>query len=127
MHTVYDGYNTIRIDYYNEELNKIFKLYKMCDEFNSKVINLKPKYENEIKYSIDIKNSLISSLDNIRKFLDIQKKKIDEKINKNKIPLRDNKIIESFDNDCNDLNRLSKNKHIIVFIIIFVIILYIIY
>jgi len=112
MHKRNKLFSQMRVDFYNEELSRLDMLDKMCNNFELKVINLKGKYENEKKYSEDIKKSIINSLKDIKNFIKINKNIVNEKFDINDIPLKNN--IEYFDNSCHNLDRISDKKTIIV-------------
>lgn len=124
MHLKYKIFPYIKADFYNEELNRIYNFESICKKFRGKINNLIPKYENEKKYSEDIKKSLSDSINEILKFIENKKTILNNNIIKKNIPIKNLDIIEGF-NQCNNLDNISKNRSIIILLIIIIIIFYI--
>ena len=119
QHEIYKIYPQNRIDFYNEEILRIYRIKNLCNNFLKKVENLQPKYNKDVEYSKKIKDSLKNSINKINLFLNNKKNLIDNKVEINEIPT---KIVENY-NDCYDMDSVTKNKVLIIIslIIIFVI------
>jgi len=124
LHKKHKLFPIFRIDYYNEELQRLNNLEDLCFKFKLKVNNLKNKLENEVEYSNKVKKSLLQSLNKIEKFIKVNKNLLSKKINSNNIPLKKN--IESFDNNqtCNDMSVISNNKFNIVIMLVIIILFF---
>ena len=114
----------INIDIYNEELDRINNLNYLCNEFNTKLKNLQPKYKSDLKYGEDIKKSLTQSINEIQQFLKIKKNLLINKINKKQVPLKENTIEHFEEKSCNNIDVIGDRKHIIVISLLFIILFY---
>ena len=124
LHSQYNLFPYINIDIYNEELGRIDNLNKLCYNFKNQVDNLKPKNNDDIAYSEIIKDSLLTSINEINTFLKVKKKFLMKQINNNKVPLKENNI-EHFNNQtCNSIDTVSDRKPLIIFSLIFIILFY---
>ena len=114
-------FDQIKIDIYNEELNRLNNIEIICNNFNKKIKNIHTKYECEKKYGDYIQKNLHSNVNEIKKFINIKKQKLYQKIKENNI-LNDKinyKIIESF----NDNNKKEINKKCSIIIILMILLL----
>lgn len=115
-----------QIDFYNEELRRYNEIQKLSKDFAEKVKDLKPMYNSDIEYSEDIKNSLLVSLSEIDKFININKSILLKKVIDREVPIKNDHSIEHFEQQCNnDLDTISNRKPIIFLSILFIIIFYI--
>lgn len=124
MHLKYEIFPYIKADFYNEELIRINNFENLCKKFSKKINNLIPKYENEREYSEEIKNSLYDSINEILKFIDNKKTILNKNVLEKNVPLKNNFMIEEF-KQCNSLDKISKNRSIILLLVIIIIIFYI--
>ena len=114
----------INIDIYNEELERINNLDNLCNNFEVKVKNLKPKNKTDISYSEDIKKSLFESINEIKQFLNVKKNILMKQVNTKNVPLKE-KTIEHFKSQsCNNIEDIGDRRSIIIFSLIFIILFY---
>ena len=82
---------------------------------------MQPKYNSDIEYSERVKQSLKKSVEKMNTFVQIKKSLVLDKINKKKIPVREE--IENFD-QCNDMDNVSNNKIPIIITLFVVLIIF---
>ena len=58
QHKIYSIYPQNRIDFYNEELERLNRIEKIYRKFNCTLDSLQPKYNSDLEYSKNIKRSL---------------------------------------------------------------------
>ena len=121
LHKKHKLFPVLRIDYYNEELERLNYLEEICLNFKQKVNSIQNKYENDFEYSNNAKKSFLKSLNEIEKFIKVNKKLLSKKMNINQIPVK--KSIETFKNHetCNNMQVISKNKFNTVIMLILII------
>ena len=121
MHNLYKIQPQIRIDLYNNELDRINRLNELNENFKKSIKSIKPKTKNDIEYSIKIKNRLTNSCKLIESFINANKSIISDKINDKKIPIKH--IKEDFGN-CYNYDKISKKGYIIILSIILLIVIF---
>jgi hypothetical protein len=119
QHKIYSIYPQNRIDFYNEELERLNRIEKIYRKFNCTLDSLQPKYNSDLEYSKNIKRSLKKSVSIIHTFVQNKKNLVLQKFEKNNIPKI--KDVEEF-NQCYDLDDASNNK-IPIIITLFLILL----
>ena len=88
QHEIYKIHPQNRIDFYNEEILRLDRLQKLCDNFLDKIENLQPKYNSDVEYSGKIKKSLKKSINKLNLFLKNKKDLVNKKVKVNNIPLK---------------------------------------
>ena len=122
-------------DILNEEIGKVNNLKILCENFKLKINNIKPQNKSDMKYSEEIKLSLLKSINEIEKFLNIKKNILIEYCNKKKIPLKENNNIEhskkkknlnsdNTDDINNIINDINNKNFLIIITLIFIILFY---
>jgi hypothetical protein len=99
QHKLFNIFPQNRIDYYNEELSRLNRVENLAIKFKNNLKNIQPKYNSDIEYSKEIKNSLEKSIDKMLDFIFNKKTILEKKINKNNIPKKKEFILEKFTND----------------------------
>lgn len=125
LNSHYNLFPYINIDLHNEELEKIDNLVKLCSDFEIKVDNLKPKIESDLEYSMQIKDSLKTSLKEMNEFLDIKRKILMNHVTEKKMPLKENSIEHFKTNTCNSIENVNDRRSLIIFSLLFIILFYI--
>ena len=119
QHKIYNIYPQNRIDIYNEELTRLNEIEKLYIKFNCALDRLQPKYNSDIEYSENIKDSLTKSIEKMHAFVQNRKKILLDRFEKKNIPKQED--VEQF-NQCYDLDTASNNK-VPIIISLFVILL----
>ena len=124
LHSKFNVFPYMNIDFYNEEILRINYLDTLCSNFKLQVDNLKPKFDSDIDYSEEVKQSLLVSINEIKDFLGAKKKILMNNVKDKQIPIKENNIEHFEDNSCNTIDTVMDRRPVIIFSLLFVILFY---